>query len=116
MQRTSKEKISNETDEPWKFVLASFFKDFMEFCLPEIAKQIKWNKGYESWDKELLKIFPTSKTGKRLSDVLMKVWLKSGEEKWVLIHLEPQSGRETDFNLRMFTYAYRIFDKYQKPV
>ncbi|RPH88752.1 MAG: hypothetical protein EHM73_10265, partial [Chroococcales cyanobacterium metabat2.561] len=40
----------------------------------------------------------------------------SGEEIWILIHIEIQSQYEEDFSQRMYIYNYRAFDLYQKPV
>lgn len=49
-------------------------------------------------------------------DKLVKVWLKSGEEKWLLIHVEVQAWKEGDFPKRMFVYNHRIFDRYGQEV
>lgn len=49
-------------------------------------------------------------------DKLFKVFLTDGREQWVLVHVEVQGQQDDDFPKRMFTYGYRIFDKYQKPV
>jgi hypothetical protein len=46
--------------------------------------------------------------GKRLADVLVKVFLKDGSEKWLLIHIEVQGYYEKEFGRRMFIYNYRI--------
>lgn len=107
---------TSELDSPWKYVLTLFFEPFMEFCLPELITSIDWDRGYETLDKELQKIVPISQIGKRLSDLLFKVWLKNGEEKWILIHLEIQGQKHDDFAHRMFVYNYRTYDQYKKPV
>ena len=41
-------------------------------------------------DKELLEIIPDRerKKGKRIADLLVKVYLKDGTEKWILVHTE----------------------------
>jgi hypothetical protein len=49
-------------------------------------------------------------------DKLVKVWLKSGEERWLLIHVEVQTWRESDFPKRMYVYNYRLFDRYDREV
>lgn len=109
-------KDAAEFDSPWKYVLTVFFQAFMEFCLPELTAPIDWSRGYTSLDKELQKIIPSSQNGKRLADLLFKVWLKNGEEKWILIHLEVQGQKCSGFEHRMFVYNYRAYDQYQKPV
>ncbi|MEH2001006.1 MAG: cytosolic protein [Nostoc sp.] len=54
--------------------------------------------------------------GKRLADKLVKIYRIGGEESWILIHLEIQSQSESDFSERMFTYNYRIYDRYKRSV
>jgi len=49
-------------------------------------------------------------------DKLVKVFLLSGREKWVLIHIEVQGYPDADFEERMFIYYYCIFDKYKTKV
>ena len=67
-------------------------------------------------DKELEKIVKASMIGKRLADMLVKVYLKDGAEKWLLIHTEVQGYYDADFVKRMYTYNYRIFDHHDKEV
>jgi hypothetical protein len=52
--------------------------------------QIDWSRGFEFLDKELRKITADTAVGRRLVDKLVKVWLKSGEEVWALVHVEIQ--------------------------
>ncbi len=49
-------------------------------------------------------------------DHLVKVWLNSGQERWVLVHVEVQTSWDRDFARRMYTYNYRLFDKYNRNV
>jgi hypothetical protein len=92
----------------------------MVFLLPEVAEQIDWDKGYEFLEEELLKIQKTAHIGKKVADKLIKVFRKNGDETFVICHLEIQSRKEyeeeRDFPLRMWTYHYKIFDKYKKPL
>ena len=88
----------------------------MQFFFPEIHRVIDFSKGYQFLDKEFRQISKASKSGKRIVDKLVKVYLKDGAEKWLLIHIEIQGQQKKDFARRMFTYYYRIFDKYQKDV
>ncbi len=77
---------------------------------PNIHKDIDFSKGYEFLEKELQKIIKTSKTGRRYADKLVKVFLKNGSERWLLIHIEIQGYKEKKFPERMYTYNYRIFE------
>ncbi|KYC35508.1 hypothetical protein WA1_06690 [Scytonema hofmannii PCC 7110] len=45
-----------------------------------------------------------------------KIYLKTGKEVWVLVHIEMQSQEESDFAQRMFIYNYRIYDYYKCSV
>jgi hypothetical protein len=66
--------------------------------------------------KELQKVVHDSATGKRLADKLVKVWLASGMEAWLLIHVEVQGRPEKSSARRMYQYNYRIFDRYGREV
>jgi hypothetical protein len=103
-------------DSPWKEALDSLFEPCLAFFLPVAHADIDWARGYEALDKELQKIVPAAEHGRRLVDKLVKVWLKNGEERWILIHVEVQTSREGDFARRMYVYNYRIFDRYGREV
>ncbi|WP_435184610.1 hypothetical protein ACRYJJ_08170 [Cylindrospermopsis raciborskii G7] len=109
-------RIRANYDEPWKEALTEYFEQFLLFFFPGIHQLIDWGKTPESLDKELQRITALSKTKRRFADKLYKVWLVSGEEIWVLIHIEIQSQYEEEFQKRMYIYNYRAFDLYQKPV
>jgi hypothetical protein len=105
-----------EHDSPWKDAVEDLFEDFLYSFFPHIHKDIDFSKGYEFLEKELQKIIKTSKTGRRYADKLVKVFLKNGAERWLLIHIEIQGYRDKKFPERMYTYNYRIFDKFRKKV
>ncbi len=102
------------TDSFWKEILENLFGEFLQFFFPDIHRDIDFSKGYQFLDKEFQKISKGAKTGRRIVDKLVKVYLKDGSEKWLLIHIEIQEQKEKEFAKRMFTYNYRIFDRYQK--
>ncbi len=103
-------------DDVWKEAIETYFEEFIDFFFPDIAEDIDFDKGYEFLDKELEKITKDAQTTKRFADVLVKVYLKDGSEKWLLIHIEVQGYYEKAFAKRMFIYNYRIFDRYDKDV
>ncbi|MDQ7033010.1 MAG: Rpn family recombination-promoting nuclease/putative transposase [Desulfonauticus sp.] len=105
-----------ERDSVWKEAIEVYFSEFLEFFFPEILRDIDLERGYEFLDKELQKIVQDSEVGKRLADVLIKVYLRDGTEKWLLIHVEVQGYYEKEFAKRMFVYNYRIFDRYDRDV
>ena len=105
-----------KTDSFWKEVLEKLFPEFLQFFFPEIHRDIDFSKKYQFLDKEFQQISKVSAAKRKIVDKLVKVFLKNGSEKWLLIHIEIQGQKEKDFAKRMFIYNYRIFDKYQKEV
>ena len=100
-------------DSHWKEVISEFFEDFTAFFLPEMHKKIDFTKPVEFLEQELLDIFKTKYKGKRINDKLVKVYLKDGTEKWLLVHIEVQGAFEKDFAERMFLYYTLIYAKYE---
>ncbi|MBD2513272.1 cytosolic protein [Desmonostoc muscorum] len=105
-----------EYDSPWKQILQLYFEDFMLFFFPQAHGEIDWTRQPEFLDKELEQVVRDAELGKRLADKLVKIYRIGGEETWILIHLEIQSQSESDFSERMFTYNYRIYDRYKRSV
>ena len=103
-------------DTPWKLIFDYFFKQLVEFFMPDVAKEINWEKPYQFLDKELLAIQKKAKVGNKIADKLIKVFTFSGEEVWVILHVEVQGAKEKDFSARMFEYYYRIYDKYKVEI
>ena len=98
-------------DSPWKEILDAFFEDFMAFFFPQAHAAIDWQRGTEFLDKELQKITADAALGRRYADKLVKLWLKGGTEVWVLIHVEVQGDQESGFELRIYVYNRRIFER-----
>ncbi len=103
-------------DSPWKEALDFFLADFLQLFFPEAHADIDWGRPCESLDKELQQIAPEAEIGRRYVDKLVKVWLKSGEEQWVLVHVEVQMTDEAKFPWRMYVYNCRIFVMYNRRV
>jgi hypothetical protein len=96
--------------------LERYFAAFMAFFFPKAHAGIAWERGYEFLDKELQQVVRDAELGRRLADKLVKVWRTDGEEAWVLIHIEVQGQPEPDFAKRMYTYNYRLFDRYDRQI
>jgi hypothetical protein len=107
---------ATDYDSPWKEALDRFFEACLAFFFPHIHADIDWTRGYEMLDKELQPIIRRAATGRRYVDKLVKVWLKDGQERWILIHVEVQARRERDFPERIHVYNHRIFDRYGREV
>lgn len=108
--------VRADYDGAWKEGVEQYFEAFLAFFFPEIQAEIDWTRGYEFLDQELQQLMRESEVGKQFVDKLIKVWLNDGKETWLLVHLEIQSQVDPDFAQRMFSYHYRIFDRYNREV
>ncbi|MBF0610107.1 MAG: DUF4351 domain-containing protein [Magnetococcales bacterium] len=116
MSDQTRQSQPNEYDSPWKEIVKSYFIDFISFFLPEAYDGIDWRHQPEFLDKELDRITREAKAKNRRVDLLVKVWLVTGDELWMLIHVEIQGDRDGTFPERMYTGQYRAFDLHRKPV
>lgn len=102
----------SDHDSPWKMALDAYFQEFLDLLFPAIHEQVDWSKGYSFLDKELQQITPDAESGRRYADKLIQVYAKDGSETWVLVHVEVQGEPEAAFAERMYTYQYRLRDRY----
>lgn len=105
-------------DTLWKGILENLFDDFLRFFFPEADKLFDMKKGFEFLDKEPEQLFPSPENiqSPKFLDKLVRVFTKAGKEEWFLVHVEIQGYDDKDFAKRMFSYFYRILDKYGKLV
>lgn len=101
----------------WKGIMEDLFADFLHFFFADANRVFDVDRGFEFLDKELHEITPDSKVKHpRFVDKLVKIWYKDGTEKWLLVHIEVQGYMDKSFPARMFTYFYRICDKFQQEI
>ncbi len=100
----------------WKGIIEDCFDDLLTYFYPDWAPEVDFSQDFEFLDKELIQLFPDADQGQRYADKLVKVFTKSGAEKWVLVHVEVQGYADPHFAERMFIYFYRIFDRFRHPV
>jgi len=103
-------------DSVWKEAIEQYFEDFLLFFFPNIHQDVDLERGYQFLDKELAEIIGEAETGQRFADCLIKVFLKNGAERWLVIHIEVQGYLDPAFARRMFIYNYRAFDRYNVDV
>jgi predicted transposase/invertase (TIGR01784 family) len=110
--------MRRKDDVLWKGILEDVFDDFLRFLNPDAESLLDLNKKFEFLDKELQQVFPpeNDEFSPKVVDKLVRVFTKSGDEKWVLVHVEIQGQYNQDFASRMFRYYYRLLDKYNKPI
>jgi len=104
-------------DNAWKEILNEhYFPKFLKFYYPRTHRLIDFKRKIEFLDNEFQQIGIGSEVGHRRVDKLVKVFLKDGTEKWLLVHVEIQGAYEKEFEERLYIYNYRIFDRYHKDV
>lgn len=103
-------------DGPWKETFDEFCPAALELLFPDVHAHIDWQRPVEYLDTELRQIVADAQWGKGIVDKLIKVWLKDGEENWLLLHLEIQAQSESGFALRMFAYRNAIFLRYNREI
>ena len=107
---------SDDYDSPWKEALSLYFQPFLALFFPAAHAEIDWSRGYQSLDQELRQVVREAELGRRRVDHLVKVCLNNGREQWLLVHVEVQTSRDRNFARRMYTYNYRLFDRYNREV
>ncbi len=116
MQKDESLTFRADEDSAWKEMLDNFLPAFLAFFFPPIHREVDWSRGYESLDKELAQIRPSHRSGKLLADKLFKVYLQNGKPTWLLVHIEIQDLITRGFSRRVFTYNYRLIDKFKVEV
>ena len=99
-------------DRLFKELLRTYFIDFVETFLPDVAREIDPNS-IEFLDKEIFTDITSD--DKHIADLIVKVRLKSGDA-FFLIHVENQSKPDPSFPARMFRYFARLHEKYAIPI
>src|SRR5699024_6239965 len=97
-QHFIKEQISHYTkhDQLFKQLIEAFFEDFMEAFFPKFHEQIDFRQ-ITFLSEEL---FTGAFDGdKRIVDLVVEVKWKE-TDALIVIHVEPQSYKQTDFNNR----------------
>lgn len=106
----------NRYDTAWKWAIEQEPRLFIEFFLKALSKEIDYRYEIKFLNPVLNPIESDSETIDREADEILEVRLKNGDEMWVLVHIEMQNYSDNDFNERMFSYYYRIFDKHNKNI
>ena len=100
-----------ESDSPLKEAVEIWFEPWMRVCFSAAAAQIDWTRGFIFLDKELQELMRDSASGLRVVDKLAQVWLLSGKEEKIYLHLELQGWRERGFEERMYLYKIRLQER-----
>jgi predicted transposase/invertase (TIGR01784 family) len=106
------EATMTDHDRLFKELLSTFFIEFLELFLPQVARAI---------EPDSVKFLPQEYFAdltageKKIIDLLAQVRL-AGQEVGFLIHLEAQSSSQSDLARRMFFYFSRLHQKYLQRI
>lgn len=103
---------ADDYDSPWKIALDKYLEEFLDFYFPKVSLLIDWSVQPKALDSEFQSVVKDSELGRNRADKLVEVVLKDGDKRLLNVHIEVQSQKDSHFERRMFTYFYRIFDKY----
>jgi len=100
----------------WKGILSDLFFEFLELCHPELYEKVDTARPVVFFDKEFPRLYPASKGKKRHADIIAKVYLKTGDQLAIIVHVEAQGYPDETFAYRMDVYNYRAHDRHQLDV
>lgn len=104
--------IALELDPPWKTAIEWKLEKLLEFAFPRVHQPIDWTVPPTPMDAELQKLAPEHDAGRLTADKLFKVALVSGDFCVLYLHIEIQGQRDGSFEFRMWTYNYRLCDRF----
>jgi predicted transposase/invertase (TIGR01784 family) len=99
-------------DQSFKELISTFFMEFLELFLPELAKDI---------DPDSIQFLPQEyfadlvEGDEKIVDLLVEVKL-AGQDTTFLFHIEAQSYSESSIRRRMFYYLARLHQNYVKDI
>jgi hypothetical protein len=106
--------MSIDHDQIIKVLIQVFFREFMELFFPEEARLIDFSR-VEFLREEYFTDLPRGK--RRLLDLVVKVGLLAGGEKFVLVHVEFEASRkERQFPLAMYLRHCQLFLRHRTPI
>jgi hypothetical protein len=91
----------SDYDGAWKEGLRHHLTEFLTKYFAAIHAAIDWSRPVEWYDKEVSQVLGQAGSRNKRVDLLVKVWLLSGEPLWILLHLEIQSASESGFERRI---------------
>jgi predicted transposase YdaD len=106
------EATMTDHDRLFKELLSTFFIEFLELFLPQVARAIEPDS-VRFLPQEYFADLTTGE--KKIIDLLAQVQL-AGQEVGFLIHLEAQASSKADFARRMFFYFARLHQKYLQRI
>jgi predicted transposase/invertase (TIGR01784 family) len=99
-------------DQNFKELISTFFLEFLELFLPEIASTIDSNSVTFLQQEYFVDLVEGEE---KVIDLLAEV-KQAGQDATFLIHIEPQSTSQTIFPARMFFYFARLHQSHRQRI
>lgn len=99
-------------DRLFKELISTFFVEFLDLFLPQVASQIDRNS-IQFLPQD---VFTDVTSGEKKEIDLLAQCRFEQQETYFLIHVENQSYTESEFAKRMFKYFARLHEKYDLPI
>ena len=99
-------------DRLFKMLIETFFEEFMVLFLPEAAELIDFSQVTFLQQEVFSDLIEGEK---KVVDLLVETKLHE-EDGMILIHVEPQSHVQPNFNERMYLYHNRLYEKHRKRI
>ena len=99
-------------DRWFKELITTFFEEFILAFFPNVYEHLDFHH-VTFLNQEVFT--DVIKGRKGTVDLLVETKLK-GNDTLIIIHIEPQSTYQKDFNDRMFIYFSRLYEKYRRPI
>jgi hypothetical protein len=106
----------DDYDSPWKEAIETCLPNCLELFFPRADEAIDWTKPYAFLDQELRQVQREAERGRQVVAKLVQVSLRDRTDAWVLIHIEEQNQVEPEFSKRLFTYYFRLLDRFDRSV
>jgi predicted transposase/invertase (TIGR01784 family) len=103
---------SQSHDQSFKELISTFFMEFLELFVPEVAMTID-PTSIKFLQQEYFTDLVEGET--KIVDLLAEV-KQAGQDATFLVHIEPQSTSQSVFPQRMFFYFSRLHQKHLKRI
>ena len=68
-------------------MIERFFPQFLRFFVLDLCNDVGFSRGFFFLDKEMEQLSQQSIKGAKFVDKLVQVFLKDGNEQWILVHI-----------------------------
>ena len=100
-------------DQLFKELLRAFFREFLELFYPDVAARLDFGR-VTFLDKETFTDLPEG--SRREADLVAQVYSLDGQPELILVHVEVQTQRRSEFAYRMFEYYVLLRLRHKVPV